>query len=213
MIIRRVGTAQTQAGGGDRLGRAHRLAGKARRAAAQADRVAAQDSAEGAGGDGRGRGAVVNFVVRRYAARNRRRRDIRRRAGGGVDGVIGRIDAADGDAAHAHGLGRAHILVGEARAAVAPAQDVARYPIIGQRHRRAGRAIVHFVRGCSGHRQGTRGDVCRRRRLRHRVVGCVRAAHGQPAHRHGLGCAGGFAGEGARRAAAVQRHCVSADDA
>src|SRR5439155_14356431 len=58
-------------------------------------------------------GSVVNLVHARGTDHQRAPGDVRRGRRGGVGGVVGCISAADGDAAHAHGLGCADVFVGK----------------------------------------------------------------------------------------------------
>src|SRR5207245_7643534 len=114
--------------------------------------------------------------------------DVRRGRGRGVGGVVGRIGAANGDAADSYGLGCARVLVGKAGSGVAGAQDIARHPIVRERHRRVGGPVINPVHARGAHSQRARRDV---RRGRGRgvggVVGRIGAADGDAADAHGLG--------------------------
>src|SRR5439155_852983 len=109
LIVGGIQTAEAQAGGGDSLGGADRFGGEAGGAAAQADIVAGQRAAQGAGGDGGSRGAVVNLVVRRDAGGHRRFGYVKRSAhcagqaaGDAGRQLLGRAGGADLEAGKAH---------------------------------------------------------------------------------------------------------------
>src|SRR4029077_18349025 len=155
---------QGQAGGGDGLGRAHMLVGEAGGAAGEAHDVAAQHGREGPGREGRRRGRVVDLGAGRDARRQRRRSDVGRggRTGRGEYVVTG-IRARQGQAGGGDGLGRAHMLVGEAGGAAGEAHDVAAQhgrdgP--GREGRCRGR-VVDLGAGRDARRQRRRGDVGR----------------------------------------------------
>src|SRR5439155_25077425 len=107
-------------------------------------------------------------------------RDVRRgRGAAGSQLVVGRIGAADRDAAHTHRLGRPYGLVGKGRRAVGPAQAVAGNPVVGKCDRGIGRSVIHFVHAGGTDRERPRGDV--RRGAGGgvgRVVGGIHAADG-----------------------------------
>src|SRR5439155_2463522 len=108
--------------------------------------------------------------------------------------------------------GRANILVGKTRAAIAGAQGVTRQAIIQEGHGRAGGAVIDLAHAVRADRQRRRSGV---RRGRGRgvggVVGRIRACHRNAADAHALGCARVFVGEtGAAVAGAqgVARHTI-----
>src|SRR5207247_2797040 len=118
-VVGRIGAADRNAAHAHRFGAAHVPVRKGRCAVGPAQTVARDPIVGGRDGGG-GRG-VIDLVHARGADRQRPHRDVRRRAGGGVGRVVGRIGACHGDAGHAHGLGRAHVLVGETGRGVAGA--------------------------------------------------------------------------------------------
>src|SRR5207249_2795372 len=82
--------------------------------------------------DGGGSRAVINFVDPRGADHQRSSCNISGGAGGRVGGVVGRIGAAESDAADADGLGRADVLVGETGGGVGAREAVAGQTIISE---------------------------------------------------------------------------------
>ena len=60
-------------------------------------------------------------------------------------GVVGRVGAAERDAADGDGLGRADVLVGETGGGVAGGEAVAGEAIVGEGDRGAGGAIINLV--------------------------------------------------------------------
>src|SRR5439155_10068958 len=132
------------------------LVGKGRRAVGPAQAVAG-NPVVGKCDRGIGR-SVIHFVHARGTDRQRPRGDVRRRAGGGIGRVVGRVCTADRDAADTHGLGRTDVLVGETGAGVGGAQGVARQAIVREGDCRVGVAIIHLVRTVGAHAQRTRGD-------------------------------------------------------
>src|SRR5439155_4330472 len=89
--------------------------------------------------------AVIDLVHAGGADRQRPRGDVRRRAGGGVGRVVGRIGATEGDAADTHGLGSADVFVGETGGRVARAQGVAAQAIVREGRCRGSVAVIHLV--------------------------------------------------------------------
>src|SRR5207249_598777 len=123
-VVGRIGAADRNAAHAHRFGAAHVPVRKGRCAVGPAQTVARDPIVGGRDGGG-GRGVIV-LVHARGADHHWARGDVRRRAGGGVGCVVRRVRAADGDAADAHGLGRAHVLVPKTRTGVAGAEVVAR---------------------------------------------------------------------------------------
>src|SRR5207253_11511056 len=89
--------------------------------------------------------------------------DVGGRRGSGVEGVVGGVGAADRDAADGDCLGRADVLVGEARQGVAAAEDVTYDPVVAQGGRGGGRAVVDLVHPGGSDVQRPGGDVGGRR--------------------------------------------------
>src|SRR5439155_16356466 len=102
--------------------------------------------------------------------------------------VVGRIGAADGDAADVHALGCARVLVGKTGVAVAGAQAVADHAIIREGHRCVGVAVIDFVHAGGADDQRPRGDVRRGAGCGvGGVVGRIGAGHRDAADAHVLG--------------------------
>ena len=129
-------------------------------------------------------------------------RDVRRRACRGVGRVVDRIGAADGNAADAHALGRAHVLVREGRRGVAGGQGIATETVVGECHCPSGRPVIDFVHAGDADQQRPGGDVRRRRGAGRGqlVVARGRAAQAQTRRRDGLAVAGVLVGERSRAA-------------
>src|SRR5439155_19842361 len=185
-VVGRVGAADGDAADADVFGRADVLVREVCAGAAGAQAVA-RHAIVREGGD-RGCSPVVNLVDPGGADYQRPGGDVGRRAGRGVDRVVGRVGAGHRDAADAHALGGARVFVGETGAAVAGAQTVARHAIIRKSHRRGGGAVINFVHARGADDQGFGGDVCRGAGC---SVGCVigriGAGHRDAAHAHALG--------------------------
>src|SRR6185503_7021882 len=91
-------------------------------------------------------GAVINLVIGGDARDGQSLRgDIGGGGGRAIGGVIGRIGAADGDAADAGGLGNADVLVVETGAGVARSEAVTDQAIIRERARGGGGTIIDLV--------------------------------------------------------------------
>src|SRR5262249_61280554 len=108
-----------------------------------------------------GGGAIVDLVDPGGADRQGPRRDVGRGAGRGVEAVVARVRPAEADAADADRLATAHVLVGEAGAAVAVTEDITTDPVVGERDGGAGGAVVDLVDPGGADRQGPRRDVGR----------------------------------------------------
>src|SRR5262249_30324195 len=104
-------------------------------------------------------GAVIDLVVGADQGGHRGHGDVSGRAGRGVDGVIGRVSAADRNAADAHRFGRAYVRVGEAGAGVAGGETVAGHPIICERDVGAGGAVINLIHPSSRNAQGASRNV------------------------------------------------------
>src|SRR5204863_4541946 len=83
------------------------------------------------------------------------------RSASGTELIVGRIGAADGDAAHADGLSCADILIGETGAGISIGQAVTGHPIIREGDRGAGAAIVGLVVAGGTDGQRAHGDIGR----------------------------------------------------
>src|SRR6185503_1864994 len=122
------------------------------------------------------------------------------RARRGIGRVVGCVDAAHRDAAHADGLADARVLVGEAGAGVVGAQRVAGDPVVRESHRGRAGAVVNLAHACGAHGESARGDVrSRARRGIGRVVGRIDAAHRYAAYADGLDDARVLVGEAGAR--------------
>src|SRR5207244_10683085 len=122
--------------------------------------------------------------------------DVGARRCAGVEGVVGGVGPADGDAADADSLGRADVLVGEARQGVAAAEDVTCDPVVAQGDRGGGRAVVDLVHPGGSDVQRPGGDVGGRRGGGvEGVVGGVGAADRDAAYGDRLGGADVLVGE------------------
>src|SRR5205823_8542902 len=77
------------------------------------------------------------------------------------DAVVAGVAATDRDAADADRLAAAHVLVREAGAAVAGAEDIAADPVIAQGDAGAGAAVIDLVDPAGADRQGTGREVRR----------------------------------------------------
>src|SRR5439155_23064577 len=159
-VVGRVGAADGDAADADVFGRADVLVREARAGAAGAQCVA-RHAIVREGHDG-GCSPVINLVRASGADHQRPGGDVGRRAGRGVDRVVGRVGAGHRDAADAHALGGARVFVGETGAAVAGAQTVASDAIIRKSHRPVGSAVINFVHAGGADHQRPRGDIRRR---------------------------------------------------
>src|SRR5439155_15902326 len=130
------------------------------RYAAHADGVAVGDVLVGKGGSGvavgedvtrdpvvgeghRGRGgAVVDLVHPGSRDGERPRGDVGAGQCGGVEGVVAGVGPADGDPGDRDCLADADVLVIEGGSGEAAGEDVTRDPVVGERHRGRGSAVV-----------------------------------------------------------------------
>src|SRR6185295_14802661 len=185
-VVRRVRAADGDAADTHGIGGADILVGKTR-AAVTGAQIVARDAVVGKG-HRRAGAPVISLVYAQGAHHQRARGDVGGGGGGGVEGVVAGVRSGNGDAADAHVLGRADVLVGKARARVAGAQAVTRQPIIRKCHGCVGRAVVHSVHARGAHHQRARGDVRRGAGSGiGRVVGRIGSSHGNAANAHGFG--------------------------
>src|SRR5262249_58329540 len=94
------------------------------------------------GGSG---GAVIGLVDPGGSYRQGTRGDIGSGGGRSVGRVVGRVGAAEGDAADTNGLGRADVLIGEAGGGIAGRESVAAEAIIRKGDRGASSAIISLI--------------------------------------------------------------------
>src|SRR5262249_22522986 len=158
-------------------------------------------------------GAIVDLVDPRSADRQRPRRDVGRGAGRGVEAVVAGIGPAEADPRHADRRAAAHVLIGEAGAAVAVAADITTESRLGQADGRSGIAVVDLVDPRSADRQRPCRDVGRGagRGVLERVVPRIRARDRDTANADRLARAHvlvGEAGAGVAVAEDITPHAV-----
>ena len=141
--------------------------------------------------------------------------DVRGGRGGDVEGVVGGVGAADRDPADRDRLGGGDVFVREGGTGVAAGEDITRDPVVGERHRGGGRAVVNPAYPSGRDRKGPRGDVgAGRGGGIEDVVRGVGPADGDAGDRDRLACADVLViegGTGVARAEDVTGDAVIAD--
>src|SRR5262249_29326679 len=100
---------------------------------------------------------------RQSRQRQRLGRDVGRSRRRGVDGVVARVGAADGDPADRSRLARAHVLVAERGARVPVGEDVSRNTVVGEGGGGGDGRVVALVGARGGDEEGPRRHVGRGR--------------------------------------------------
>ena len=131
-------------------------------ATAYAYGVACEDADKGLTGDCCRCGGVINLALGNSAGSGQGcRSDVRRRGGGGVEGVVAGVDPCESDAVYADRLPCADVLVVECGATVCERQCIAAKAVVAEAYSGRGRGVINFVLSCGGNGQRSSADVSR----------------------------------------------------
>src|SRR5262249_47898691 len=156
-VVNGVRAGHSDAGDGDRFGGADVFIGESGGRVARGERIA-WHAVIREGESGRD-GAVVDFVNPARAHGQCAWGNVGSGAGGGIEGVIVRINAGQSNAGDRHSFADAHILVGEGGGAGSCAEHIAGHPVIGKGHGGGGITVVNLVDSGRAHGQGALSHV------------------------------------------------------